>query len=105
VENDLTERAAAAYREFAAAREQARGLAEVQKKAEEAFQLIVEEKNFIFTTVQRLVAQQEVTQARLDYVRALGEAWRAASALSGLTLEEQWPPAPGPTTAEPGPKK
>jgi len=53
--------------------------------------LISGDKNFNFTTVQRLVAQQAVTQARLDQLRAQGEAWRAASVLSGLTLEEQWP--------------
>ena len=64
----------------------------VRAKAEEAFRLIVEEKNFNFTTVQRLVAQQAVVQATLDQVRALADAWRAASTLSGLTLEEQWPP-------------
>ena len=53
-----------------------------------------------FTTVQRLVAQQAVTQASLDQLRAHGEAWRAASVLSGLTLEEQWPVR----LAEPSPK-
>jgi cobalt-zinc-cadmium efflux system outer membrane protein len=93
VENELTDRVAAAHREYASARKRAERLAEVQKKAEEAFRLIAEEKNFIFTTVQRLVSQQAVVQARLDHLKALGDAWRAASTLSGLTLEEQWPPA------------
>ncbi len=92
VENDLTERIAIAYRSYAAARKRAERMGEVRKKAEEAFRLIAEEKNFNFTTVQRLVSQQAVTQATLDQVRALGDAWKAASALSGLTLEEQWPP-------------
>jgi hypothetical protein len=97
VENDLTDRVAAAYRDYAAARRRAGRLASVRLKAEEAFRLIVEKKNFNLTTVQRLIAQQAVTQATLDQVKALGDAWRAASVLSGLTLEEQWPPsAPAP---------
>jgi cobalt-zinc-cadmium efflux system outer membrane protein len=92
VEADLTERVATAYRDYAAARRRAERLAGVRAKAEEAFRLIAEEKNFNFTTLQRLVAQQAVIQAALDQVRALGDAWRAASTLSGLTLEEPWPP-------------
>jgi len=92
VEADLTERVATAYRDYAAARRRAERLAGVRAKAEEALRLIAEEKNFNFTTVQRLVAQQAVIQATLDQVRAQGDAWRAASALSGLTLEERWPP-------------
>jgi len=91
LELDLTERVANAYRDYAAARQRAKRLEDVRKKADQAFQLISGDKNFNFTTVQRLVAQQAVTQARLDQLRAQGEAWRAASVLSGLTLEEQWP--------------
>lgn len=102
VELDLTERVANAYRDYAAARKRAQRLEGVRKKADEAFRLISGDKNFTFSTVQRLVAQQAVTQASLDQLRAQGEAWRAASVLSGLTLEEQWPvkPAlPAPKTA------
>lgn len=102
VEADLTDRVATAYRDFAAARRRAARLAGVRAKAEEAFRLIAEEKNFNFTTVQRLVAQQAVVQATLDQVRALADAWRAASTLSGLTLEEQWPPK-GKTVGRPEP--
>jgi cobalt-zinc-cadmium efflux system outer membrane protein len=91
VENDLTERVAAAHRDYAAARRRAERLAEVRRKAQEAFRLVADEKNFTVTAVQRLVAQQAVTQANIEYVRALTEAWRAASVLSGLTLEDEWP--------------
>jgi len=98
VENDLTERVAAAFRDYASARRRAERFTEVRKKAEEAYKLIVEEKSFTLSPLQRLVAQQAVAQARLEYVKARGEAWRAASVISGLTLEEQWPmptlPAP-----------
>ena len=91
VENDLTERTATAFREYAAARKRAERLAAVRDKADEAFRLIADPKNINVTAVQRLVAQQAVAQARLEYARARGEAWRAAAAISGLTLEETWP--------------
>lgn len=93
VENDLTDRVATAYRDFAAARTKAERLEGVRAKADEAFRLIAG-NDFTFTTVQRLVAQQAVTQARLEAAKALSDAWRAASALSGLTLEEAWPRGP-----------
>ena len=92
VENDLTERVAVAFREYAAARRRAEGLEAMRDKAERAFQIIADPKNINVTAIQRLVAQQAVAQARLEYARARGEAWRAASAISGLTLEEAWPP-------------
>jgi cobalt-zinc-cadmium efflux system outer membrane protein len=93
VENDLTERVATAYREYAAARRRAERLAAMRDKAEEAYRIIADPTNINVTAVQRLVAQQAVAQARLEYARARGEAWRAASTISGLTLEEAWPPA------------
>jgi len=91
VENDLTERVATAYRDYAAARRRADRLTAVQAKAEEAFRLISDPKNINVTAVQRLVAQQAVAQARLDYARSRGEAWRAAAVISGLALETEWP--------------
>ena len=109
VENDLTDRVAIAFREYAGARKRAERFFEVRHKAQQAFQLVIQDKNFTLTAVQRLVSQQAVMQANLDYIRALGEAWRGASVLSGLTLEEQWPANPGlpaqreksPTTTKP----
>ncbi|MBX9583267.1 MAG: hypothetical protein K2X87_23445 [Gemmataceae bacterium] len=38
-----------------------------------------------------LQAQRAVAEARLEYVRSLGEAWRAASEVAGLMLEDRWP--------------
>ena len=35
-----------------------------------------------------------VAEARLEYLKSLGEMWRAASSLAGFMLEDQWPPAP-----------
>jgi cobalt-zinc-cadmium efflux system outer membrane protein len=96
VEVELTERVATAYREYAAARRRAERLADVRAKAEQAYRLIADPKNINVTAVQRLVAQQAVAQSRLEYVKARGDAWRAASAISGLTLEEKWPAAKRP---------
>jgi cobalt-zinc-cadmium efflux system outer membrane protein len=42
-----------------------------------------------------------VAEARLEYNRALGDAWRAAADLSALLLEEWWP-GPQPKPAGPG---
>ena len=87
-------RTAVAFREYAAAARRAEGLEAMRDRADRAFQIIADPKNINVTAVQRLVAQQAVAQARLEYARARGEAWRAAAVISGLTLEEAWPPLP-----------
>jgi cobalt-zinc-cadmium efflux system outer membrane protein len=38
-----------------------------------------------------LQAQRSVAEAKLEYVRSLGELWRSASEIAGLLLEEDWP--------------
>lgn len=102
VETDLTERVSVAFREYAAARTRAERYAQVRARAEEAYRLIVGEKNFNLTAIQRLVAQQAVSQARLEYARSRGDAWRSASVLSGLTLEDPWPVIPLPPAPKDG---
>lgn len=104
VENDLTERVATAYRDYAAARKRAERYAVVRERAELAYRLIVQEKAFTLTAIQRLVSQQGVAQARLEYTRSRGDAWRAASVLSGLAVEDVWPPPPAPPAPVPGPQ-
>ena len=54
-----------------------------------------------------LEAQRALAQAYLDDIRALGDGWKAAATLSGLTLEDAWPttgisvpPAPQTETPE-----
>jgi outer membrane protein, heavy metal efflux system len=92
-ENELSDRVAAAYRDFAAARTKADRLEGVRAKAEEAHRLIAENE-VNFTAAQRLIAQYAVAQARLEAAKARADAWKAASAISGLTLEDTWPPRP-----------
>lgn len=95
VENDLSERVASAFRDFAAARQRAeRYRTGIVPKAKEAYQLSLRAyQGGTFEYLRVLEAQRTISQANLEYVRALGDAWKAASILSALTLEEQWPPA------------
>ncbi len=96
VENDLVERLATAYREFTSARQRAeRYRSAILPRAEETYELSVQAyKGGQFEYLRVLQAQRALFEARLEYNRALGEAWRAASVISGLTLEDQWPPVP-----------
>ena len=45
-----------------------------------------------FEYLRVLQSQRAVAEAQLEYLRSLGEMWRAASEIAGLTLEDQWPP-------------
>ena len=93
VENDLAERIAAAFRIYGAAIKRAelyRG--EILPRAEETYQLsLAAFKGGQFEYLRVIAAQRGIAEARLEYNRALGEAWRAAAELSALTLEEVWP--------------
>jgi cobalt-zinc-cadmium efflux system outer membrane protein len=99
-ENDLAERVATATRAYAAAvklAEQYRK--DILPKAEETYKLSLDAfKGGQFEYLRVIQAQRAVAEARLEYNRALGEAWRAAADLSGLLLEESWP---GPPPASP----
>lgn len=93
VEVELTERLAVAYREYAAALERAeRYRATILPRAQEAFDLSLKAyQGGQFEYLRVLEAQRGLASAQLEAVRSLGDAWKAASAISGLTLEEQWP--------------
>ncbi len=98
VENELTDRLACAFRDYSAARRRAdRYRTAILPRAQEAYEL--SRKAYaggVFEYLRVLEAQRAVAQANLEYVRALGEAWRTAGAISGLTLEDHWPPVPFP---------
>lgn len=98
VENDLAERVATALRAYEAAlklTEQYKR--EILPRAEETYKLSLEAfKGGQFEYLRVIQAQRAVAEARLEYNRALGEAWRAAAELSGLLLEEWWPGPPPP---------
>lgn len=102
VELELNERVASACREYIAARRRAERYRDtVLPRARELVQLTIKAQEAgQFETLKVLVAQRDLQQARLEYVKSLGDAWKAAAAIAGLTLEEPWPP----TLAEPVPQ-
>ena len=102
-ENELAARVAVAYQTYAAARERAEVYrTELIPRAEETYKLATAAfKGGQFEYLRVIQAQRAVAEARLEYNRSLGEAWRAAAELSGLLLEEWWPD-PLPTMPRPG---
>ena len=103
VENDLAERVATALRAYSAALKLAEQYrTEILPRAEETYKLSLEAfKGGQFEYLRVIQAQRAVAEARLEYNRALGEAWRAAAELSALLLEEWWP-GPPPTRGSGG---
>ncbi len=104
VENDLAERVATALRAYSAALKLAEQYRiDILPKATETYKLSLEAfKGGQFEYLRVIQAQRAVAEARLEYNRAIGEAWRAAAELSGLLLEEWWP-GPPPPARGPGP--
>lgn len=94
VENSLTDQIATAYRNFTAARRRAdRYRTAILPRAEETNTLSLKAyQGGQFEYLRVLEAQRSLAQSKLEYIRVLGEAWQAASTLSGLTLEDNWPP-------------
>ncbi|MCZ2341032.1 MAG: TolC family protein [Bacteroidales bacterium] len=106
VENSLTDQVATAYRNFTAARRRAdRYRTAILPRAEETNQLSLKAyQGGQFEYLRVLEAQRSLAQSKLEYIRVLSEAWLAASAISGLTLEDNWPPRmqpQGPPASEP----
>ncbi|MCS7045080.1 MAG: TolC family protein [Gemmataceae bacterium] len=93
VEIDLTDRLAAAFAAYAPARQRAeRYRTVVVPKAREAFELARKAyQGGQLEYLRVLRAERDLAETTLDYVRSLGEAWRAASEIAGLLLEEDWP--------------
>jgi cobalt-zinc-cadmium efflux system outer membrane protein len=92
VENELAERVAMALRSYAGATQEATLYkSEIIPRAEETYKLSVEAfKGGQFEYLRVIQAQRSVAESRLEYNRALGEAWKAAAELSSLLLEEEW---------------
>lgn len=93
VQNSLAERLATTYRTYAAAKERAeRYKSTVIPKAEEAVKFLeTQREKGVVEPLKVFIGQRAVVEAKLEYNRAVGEAWRAAAELSGLLLEETWP--------------
>jgi cobalt-zinc-cadmium efflux system outer membrane protein len=93
VENDLADRVATAFRIYSAAQRRAeRYRSDILPRAEETHELSLKAfKGGQFEYLRVIQAQRAVAEARLEYNKSLGEAWKAAAELSGLLLEESWP--------------
>lgn len=91
----LTSQLATAFGNYAAAKQRAELyrtaiLPNANRSYELALQAFRGQQGFEYLQV--LQAQQAVVQARLRYLRYLSDTWQAASEISGLLLEEHWPP-------------
>ena len=96
VENDLVERLATAHRDYAAARQRAeRYRTAILPRAKETYELSLQAyRGGQFDYLKVLQAQRAMAEANLEYVKALGDAWKGASVMSGLLQEELWPLVP-----------
>jgi cobalt-zinc-cadmium efflux system outer membrane protein len=92
-ELDLSQRLAAAYGDYATARLRAERLnslrATSKKLYDQASTLYF--KAGKLSNLQVIQAQRQMIDAELDYLRAWGDAWRAAGEIAGLMLDEDWP--------------
>lgn len=93
VQNDVAGRLATAYGQYTAAHERAeRYRTSILPNARRTYQLSLDAfKGGQFEYLRVVQAQRMIAEANLEYTRALGDAWRAASEIAGLLLEEHWP--------------
>lgn len=93
VQYDLSNRLAAAVGTYSAARARAdRYRNQILPQARESYRLALGAfKGGQFDYLRVLQAQRAAAEANLEYLRALGDAWRGASEIAGLLLEERWP--------------
>jgi len=96
VENELVNRLAAAYSAYASSRKLAeRYKSDILPKAEESYRLSMKAyQGGQFEYLRVLQAQRAVAEARLAYLRTIGEMWKSASVIAGLMLEDRWPLEP-----------
>ena len=106
-QNALADRLATAHRTYAAAKARAeRYKSAVIPKAEENLSFLrLQVEKGVVEPLKVFIAQRSVVEAKLEYNRAVGEAWRAAAEVSGLLLEEAWPQVGRPTAPAKTPGK
>lgn len=93
VQNELTGQLALAMRDYSASRRRAERYSTViLPRAAETYDLSRKAyQGGEFEYLRVLEAQRALAQAHLEYIRSLGDGWKAAATLSGLTLEDTWP--------------
>jgi cobalt-zinc-cadmium efflux system outer membrane protein len=95
VQNDLTARLATALGQFSAAQQRAeRFRTSILRDATRAYELsLTAFKGGQFEYLRVIQAQRTVAEARLEYVRILADAWKAASEVDGLLLDDPLSPS------------
>jgi len=101
IENDLTVRVSTSLREYAAAFKRAERYRAVVAKAEQAQNIANADQRRNLSPLMVLELQRSLRQARLERLKSLGDAWKAAATISGLTIEDSWPPTPKRSTDVP----
>ena len=101
IENDLTVRVSTSLRDYAAASKRAERYRAVVSKAEQAQNIANEDQRRNLSPLMVLELQRSLRQARLERLKSLGDAWKAAATISGLTIEDNWPPTPKRSTDVP----
>ena len=93
VQNDLAGKLATAHGQFTAAKQRVdRYRTSILPNATKSYELsLLAFKGGQFEYLRVLQSQRSVAEARLEYIRALSDAWRAASEIAGLTLEDDFP--------------
>lgn len=94
--NDLVARLATSFGDYSAAKERVDQFrTEILPDARKAYELSLNAfQGGEFQYLRVLQAQRTLAEADLEYVRSLGEMWKAAADISGLLLEENWPAVP-----------
>lgn len=93
VQNDLASRLATAFGQYSAAKQRAdRYRTSIVPTATRSYELSMKAfKGGQFEYLRVIQAQRAISEANLEYIRALGDAWRSASEIAGLLLEDEWP--------------
>jgi cobalt-zinc-cadmium efflux system outer membrane protein len=96
VQNELASRLATSFGLYSAAKQRAdRYRTSILPTATKSYELSMKAfKGGQFEYLRVIQSQRAISEANLEYIRALGDAWRAASEIAGLLLEEEWPPIP-----------
>jgi len=94
--NDLVARLATNFGDYSAAKERVDQFrTDILPDARKAYELSLNAfQGGEFQYLRVLQAQRTLGEADLEYVRSLGEMWKAAADISGLLLEESWPVMP-----------
>lgn len=90
---DLSQRLATSYGDYATAKLRAERFNILRANAKKLYD---QSHNLYFkggrlSNLQVIQAQRQMIDAELEYIRAWGEAWKAASEIGGLILDEDWP--------------